>query len=190
MPPAGPQGWVALPDHASQRWGHRTQERRMQQSGVQGKCPARRRGAQVPGATQKVPRRCPEKAERSAPAQQCRAMHGCARPRAGHRESGAWSMVTTAAAAAAAAAWEAGSPGSGLGAMRRGLSPAASELLETLLPAENDVQVKTSVEPKERTPRTRPRIETWPLASPGQKVFPIPGEEGSVVILRTHTASI
>lgn len=65
--------------------------------------------------------------------------------------------------------------------MRRGLSPAASEPLEALLPAETDVQVKTSVEAKERTPQTRPRAETWPLASPGQKVFPIPGEEGLVV---------
>lgn len=65
--------------------------------------------------------------------------------------------------------------------MQEGLSPAASEPLEALLPAENDVQVKTSVEPKERTPQTRPRIETWPLARPGQKVFPIPGEEGLVV---------
>ena len=60
-------------------------------------------------------------------------------------------------------------------------SPAASILLETLLPAENDVQVKTSVEPKDRVSKTRTRIETWPLATPGQKIFPIPSKEGSVV---------
>lgn len=111
-------------------------------------------------------------------AEQCMAAQGQGQ---GHRESGVWGV---AAEAAAAAAGEPGSPGKWTWGNAEGsepCSPAASELLETLLPAENDVQVKTSVEPKERTPRTRPRIETLPLASPGQKVFPIPGEEGSAV---------
>lgn len=127
---------------------------------------------QVPRATQKVTHGCPEKAQRSAPTQQCRAMHGCARPRAGAQGE----LGEAAAAAAAAGGGGREALASGLG-NAGGSSPAASEPLETLLPAETAVQVKTSVEPKERTPQTRPRTETWPLASPGQ-VFPIPGEEG------------
>lgn len=62
-----------------------------------------------------------------------------------------------------------------------GLGSPEASILETLLPAENDVQVKTSVEPKERMSKTRTRIETLPLATPGQKIFPIPSEEGLVV---------
>lgn len=64
--------------------------------------------------------------------------------------------------------------------------PAASILLDTLLPAENDVQVKTSVEPKERVAKTRPRIETLPLAILGQKIFPIPSKEGFGVEQKPH----
>lgn len=85
--------------------------------------------------------------------------------------------------AVVAAAGKAESPPKWPKEMQRGVglgSPEAS-ILETLLPAENDVQVQTSVEPKERMSKTRTRIETLPLATPGQKIFPIPSEEGLVV---------
>lgn len=121
-----------------------------------------------------------------SPAQQCRAMHGWTRAR-GQLDAGR------------GAAWEQRQQQgrwwwrrqqrvrqkaleSGLRKCGGGLrSPAASILLETLLPAENDVRVKTSVEPKERMSKTRTRIETLPLATPGQKIFPIPSKEGLVV---------
>jgi hypothetical protein len=132
-----------------------------------------------------------------SPAQQCRAVHGCARAR-GQGELGAMSgaaaaaavvvvvVVLAAAVTAAAAAGKAESPWKWPEVMQRDLrSPAASILLETLLPAENDVQVKTSVEPKERMSKTRTRIETLPLATPGQKIFPIPSKEGLVVKQRS-----